>query len=233
MKSRPSPTPRTMREDALDVHRVHGRPVVGWTAAKAARQEPARPSEKIDAGRRVRAGIRVRNRAVHDRERHQQAADAGQDLLGHAAPRVAVVGRRGIRSPSVRAEEHRRGVVAEDVEQADQDRRPDDRLADRPARIARLLASGAAASKPTNARRQKTMPCSAGRTPPIPREEHRQRVTRSGADDQQQGDEQEDPDLDDAQRRRRRGSRARSPGRPATRRSGRRSSRAATTAARW
>ena len=50
-------------------------------------------------------------------------------------------------------------------------------------------ASGAAASKPTNASRQKTMPWSAGLRPSVAGSEDRQRVPRAGVDDQQERDE--------------------------------------------
>ena len=57
--------------------------------------------------------------------------------------------------------------VAEDVEEPDQDARQEDRPADRPLPgRGSPRPSGAAASKPTNARRQKTMPWSAGLRPP-------------------------------------------------------------------
>ena len=186
-------------KDALDVDRVDGRPMDRVDGGKRARQEPAATEREDHARRGVRPCIRIRERAVDDGEGDQQAADAGQDLLGHPAPRVAVIGAEEVGLHLVWSEEYGRSAVAQDVEEPDQDARQDHRAWDRSARLARLLAHRRGGLEPHEREDAEHHALQGRDDVAVSRNEDRRICRLLGVGDQQDRDDEEDPDLDQAQ----------------------------------
>ena len=141
---------------------------LGWTAANHARQEPA-ATERED-------------RRASTRSAPAFAFASELLMIANVTSRPPMPGRTSSAMPPhglpslnaeevglhpVRPEVDGRGVVAEDVEQADQERRHRTTARGIVRFGSRVSSpSGAAASNPTNASRQKTMPWSAGMKPP-------------------------------------------------------------------
>ena len=95
------------------------------------------PRQRVEhARRRVHRRVRVRGDRVADREEDEDPARAPEDLA-EVAPRI---GAGRLRDEVVEAGAEDPRVRAEHVEEADHDRRADDRPRDRASRILRLLA---------------------------------------------------------------------------------------------
>ena len=162
------------------------------------RDQPRAPKSEDRPGRCVRPRVGVGQAAVDDRDRHQVAAYAGQHLLGHAAPRVAVIGGDEV-AHLVRSEEDRRSVVAEHVEDADQDRGPEDRPSRVAFRVARLLRQRRRSFEPDEREETEDHALEGRLDPRITWDEDRKRVAVAGLDHEQRRDEHHDADLDQAE----------------------------------
>ena len=198
-EQQPEPDCQHDPDDGLGVDRVDRCPVGGVQRCEPAGQQVCPPEREDHPRRGVGPGVRVGQRAVQDGDDHQEAAESGQDLLGHRAPRIAVVERVELGGHLVRPEEDRGGVIVEDVKGADQDRRQEDRLADRPLRVAGLLAERGRRLEADEGKEAEDHSRQDRRETRVPGHEDVQGVAATGIDDEEHRDQQEDPDLDPAQ----------------------------------